>query len=99
MIRIDEGVLEEVGLGEMAVTEKQAFIDYAEEELEVRVGRVLSEGLSDEKISEFEGLAGTPEAVKWLEKNIPDFREQTERIFEEFKEELRAQRAEILGKN
>ena len=44
MIRVDEDFMTEVGLTEMPAAEKQAFMDHAEEELEVRVGQKIQPG-------------------------------------------------------
>lgn len=45
-----------------------------EEELEIRVGRRCSEGLSVKELYEFESLSDPEEITTWLEKHVPNFR-------------------------
>ena len=56
MIRVDEQFLKEVGLDTMPEPRRSAFIKYAQEELEVRVGERLSQGLSEAQLDEFDGI-------------------------------------------
>ncbi len=98
MIRVDEDFMTEVGLTEMPAAEKQAFMDHAEEELEVRVGQKISAGLSDEQIDEFSRIHDDDGAtLSWLERNVPDFREIVMQVFQAFKQELSAERQSIIG--
>lgn len=97
MIRVDNDFMMEVGLGEMPEAEAQAFKEHAEEELEVRVGQKIGEGLSDEQLNEFAEITDAGEARQWLETNAPGFREIVLEVFREFKEEISGARAEILG--
>lgn len=96
-MRVDEDFLDEVGLGDMPSEEKAAFIDHAEEELEVRVGQSISAQLSDVQMDEFEQIQDSELAARWLDQNVPDFREIVREVFEHFKQELRAERANILA--
>lgn len=97
MIQVDDDFMAEVGLTEMPEAEKQAFMEHAEEELEVRVGREIGAKLSDAQLTEFEQIADTPEAAGWLERNVPDFREVALRVFQAFKDELVSEKQEILA--
>lgn len=98
MIRVDEDFMTEVGLAEMPTAEKQAFMDHAEEELEVRVGQKISSRLSDEQIDEFSRIQNdNSKTLSWLERNVPDFREIVMQVFQAFKQELTAERQSILG--
>lgn len=97
MAFIDDDFMTEVGLAEMPAAEKQAFMDHAREELEVRVGRTVSEGLSDEQLREFSQLGDNVEVTDWLERNVPDFREVVKRVFQDFKQELSGESQAILG--
>lgn len=56
MIKIDEQFLEEVGLANMPEEEKKAFMAHAQEELEVRVGEKMAEGLTVAQLEEFDGI-------------------------------------------
>ena len=98
MIRVDEDFMTEVGLAERPTAEKQAFMDHAEEELEVRVGQKISSRLSDEQIDEFSRIQNdNSKTLSWLERNVPDFREIVMQVFQAFKQELAAEHQSILG--
>ncbi len=56
MIRVDEEFMAEVGLAEMPAAEKQEFMNYAEEELEVRVGQQIGARMTDAQLDEFERI-------------------------------------------
>ncbi len=77
MFQLDEKFLDEVGLGELPEDQKQAFLDYFREQLELRVGTKLSEGLSDAQLDEFESFIDRDEAKvnKWIADNIPNYQE------------------------
>lgn len=96
-MRIDEMFMEEVGLGDMPAGEKQAFMDHAEEELEVRVGHAVSLGLTDQQLKDFEELDDGGQAAAWLKINVPNFREIVQTVVQGFKNELISERAQILG--
>lgn len=97
MIQVDEEFMAEVGLESMPEAEKRAFMEHAEEELEVRVGREISAQLTEIQLHEFERVADTPEATNWLEMNVPNFREIVLGVFQSFKTELMNERQEILA--
>ena len=97
MIRIDEDFVAEVGLSEMPPEEKKVFMAEAKEELEMRVGERLGRGLSDAQLEEFAQIQDPKVAAEWLEMHTPGYREIVKQIFQNFKEELFADRAEILG--
>ncbi len=97
MALIDEQFMAEVGLGEMPAAEKQAFMEQATEELEVRVGRQISSGLTPEQMHEFEGIEDSAEITAWLNQNVPNFREEVMKVFEGFKQEVMRDRQQILA--
>lgn len=96
-MELDEKFLQEMGLSAMPEQEKQAFLDYVQEELEVRIGERISRGLTEVQLNEFDMITDPAEAAKWLEKNRPDYREIVTRTINEMKEEIRANRARIVG--
>ena len=95
-MKFDEGFLREVGLSAMDEGEKRAFLSYVQEELEVRVGEGIAEGMTEEKIGEFQRAEGE-EARAWLEKNRPDYREVVQKTIRELKEEIKRNREAILS--
>jgi hypothetical protein len=75
MFQLDEKFLEEVGLGEMHDEQKKAFLQHLYDELELRVGTKLSEGMSEQQLKDFESIIDRKEdfVVSWIESNAPDF--------------------------
>lgn len=97
-MRFDEGFLREMGLSVMNDEEKDAFLKYVQEELEVRIGEEIANGISEEKIDEFEQMQSREEIGAWLTENRPDYREIVERTINELKEEIRKNKEKILQK-
>lgn len=75
MFQLDENFLNDIGLGDLPESEKKPFLQHIYEELELRVGTRLSEGLSDEQLEQFESIIDQKEEVvtSWLNNNVPDF--------------------------
>jgi hypothetical protein len=70
MFSLDDDFLQSLGLGDLPDDQKQAFLQHLYEELELRVGTRLSEGMSDAQLGEFEKLIDSNDeqgALKWLE--------------------------------
>lgn len=78
MFQLDEQFLKDVGLDELPEEQKQPFLQHIYEELELRVGTRLSEGLSDDQLNEFESFVeGDADKVQaWLSRYEPNYREQ-----------------------
>ena len=96
-MEFDEKFLQEMGLSAMPEDEKQRFLDYVQEELEVRIGERISKGLTEVQLNEFDLITDPAEATKWLEINRPDYREIVARTINEMKEEIRANRARLVS--
>ncbi len=96
-MEVNEGFLREVGLSAMPEEERRAFLDYVQEELEVRVGEEIAAGMTEEKLREFEATASGEDAKAWLEKNKPNYRELVEKTVRELKEEITRNRDKILA--
>ena len=92
-MQFDEQFLQEMGLSAMPEDQKQAFLDYIQEELEVRIGERISKGLTEVQLNQFDMLTDQDEIGKWLETNRPDYREIVSRTIEEMKDEIRANRS------
>ena len=95
-MEFDEKFLQEMGLSAMPEDQKQQFLDYVQEELEIRIGERISRGLTETQLNEFDMIMDPAEAAKWLEKNRPDYREIVNRTINEMKEESRANRAKLI---
>ena len=96
-MEFDEKFLQEMGLSAMPEKEKQNFLDYVQEELEVRIGERISRGLTEVQLNAFDMIDDPKEAMKWLESNRPDYREIVNRTIEEMKDEIRANRNKLVG--
>lgn len=96
-MEFDEKFLQEMGLSAMPEEEKQKFLDYLQEELEVRIGERISRGMPEYKLNEFDMITDQAAATKWLEENRPDYREIVLRTIEEMKAEIRANRSQLIG--
>ncbi|MBR0488524.1 hypothetical protein IJJ39_02535 [Candidatus Saccharibacteria bacterium] len=95
-MQFDDNFLQEMGLSAMPEEQKQPFLDYVQEELEVRIGKQVSNGLTEVQLNEFDLISDPDEAAKWLEKNRPDYREIVSRTIEEMKAEIRANRDRLI---
>lgn len=95
-MQLDDNFLQEMGLQAMPEDQKKAFLDYVQEELEIRIGERIAKGLSEAQLNEFDLITDPREAALWLEKNRPDYREIVIRTIEEMKEEIRANRAKLV---
>lgn len=96
-MQFDENFLKEMGLSAMPADKKQDFLNYIQEELEVRIGERISKGLTEAQLQEFDKVTSTEEAAVWLEKNRPDYREIVNRCVEEMKEAIAKNRTKLLG--
>ena len=95
-MQFDEKFLQEMGLSAMPADEKQKFLDYIQEEVEVRIGERISKGLTETQLYEIDKSSFQAEATKWLENLRPDFREIVTRTINEMKEEIRANRSKLI---
>ena len=75
MFQLDDKFLEDVGLGDLPEEQKKAFLQHIYDELELRVGAKLSEGLSEDQLTEFEGFVNqdTTKVSSWLNANVPNY--------------------------
>lgn len=95
-MKFDEQFLQEMGLTAMPEEQKQQFLAYMQEELEVRIGQRISRGIPEEKLQEFDAISDPREAARWLETNRPDYREIVNRTIQEMKSEIRANRDKLV---
>lgn len=79
MFQLDEKFLEEIGLNELPEEQKKPFLQHVYDELELRVGTKLSEGMSDSQLSEFESIIDRKDeiVVAWLRKFVPNYKTET----------------------
>ncbi len=75
MFQLDDKFLQDIGLGGLPDDQKRAFLQHIYEELELRVGTRLSEGLSDQQLEEFEKIIDRDQGVieNWLNEHVQDY--------------------------
>jgi hypothetical protein len=75
MFQLDDKFLQDLGLDQLPEDQKQAFKEHIYNELELRVGVRLSDGLSDAQLSEFESFVDrNDEKVRaWIAAHAPDY--------------------------
>lgn len=85
MFQLDDKFLEEVGLGALPEDQKQAFLAHFREQLELRVGTRLSEGLSEAQLDEFESFMNRDEQKvnAWIAQHATDYQNDT--IYQQLK--------------
>lgn len=100
MFQFDDNFLKSLGLSGMPEDQKQAFLQHLYEELELRVGTRLSEGMDEQQLEAFEKLIDSNDeegALKWLESNRPDYKAVVAEELEKLKKEVVANKDKILG--
>ena len=95
-MEFNEEFLAEVGLSAMPEDQKKDFLEYVQEQLEIRIGERISKGMTEAQLDEFDAITDQNEAAKWLEANRPDYREIVTRTISEMKEEIRANSSKLL---
>lgn len=80
MFQLDDNFLNDLGLNTLPDDQKKAFLQHIYDELELRVGTKLSEGLDEMQLQQFEAFVDRDEEkVKgWFEKNMPDYATHTD---------------------
>jgi len=75
MFQLDDKFLTDIGLGDLPDDQKRAFLQHTYEELELRVGTRLSEGLTDQQLEEFEKIIDRDQDVieNWLAAHVQDY--------------------------
>src|SRR5579884_2882594 len=100
MLKIDNSLLEEVGLGALPDTEKNSFLRHIYETLEMRVGIRLADQMTNEQLDEFERYFEAKDdagAFKWLETNFPNYKEIVQQEFDKLKAEVTQSAPQILA--
>src|SRR3954466_11690134 len=99
MLKIDNSLLQEVGLGTIPDAEKNSLLKHIYETLEMRVGIRLADQMSNEQLDEFEKYFEAKDdagAFKWLETNFPNYKEIVQQEFDKLKGEVAQSAPQIL---
>ncbi len=77
MFQLDDKFLADIGLNDLPEDQKQPFLQHIYEELELRVGTRLSDGLSDEQLEQFEKVIDRdmPTIDAWIQQFVPNYTE------------------------
>lgn len=100
MLKIDNSLLVEVGLGGLPDAEKNNFLKHIYETLEMRVGVRLADQMTNEQLDEFERYFEAKDdagAFKWLETNFPNYKEIVQQEFDKLKNEVAQSAPQILA--
>src|SRR5688572_22501688 len=100
MIKLDDDLLQELGLAGLPAEEKKKLLAHIYETLEMRVGMKLAEQMSDAQLTEFEQFIDRNDeagALKWLEANFPNYKDVVAAEFERLKTEIGQVAPQILA--
>jgi Tfp pilus assembly protein PilE len=98
-IRLDQSLLEELGLASLPETEKRALLSHIYETLEMRVGMRLADQMTNEQLDEFEKYFQAKDdngAFRWLETNFPNYKDIVQEEFNRLKQEVGQSATQIL---
>ncbi|MDR0955823.1 MAG: DUF5663 domain-containing protein [Candidatus Nomurabacteria bacterium] len=75
MFQLNDQFLADLGLGALPAEQKKAFLQHIYNELEMRVGEKLTEGMSDEMLDEFGYFVdlNVEKMKEWFQTNLPDY--------------------------
>ncbi len=100
MFKLDDNLLQELGLGTLPPEEKNRMLGHIYETLEMRVGMKLAERMTNEQLDEFEGFIDKNDeagALKWLESNFPDYKQVVAQELETLKGEIKQAAPQIVA--
>jgi len=107
--KLDNDLLEELGLAALSASEKQAMLRQILETLEMRVGTTLASRMSEAQLDEFERLMPTEgdsqdavqqkeqQALQWLESNFPNYKQVVNDELEKLKAEIKQTAPQIVA--
>ena len=99
-LKIDDNLLQELGLGALPQHEKSGLLKHIYETLEMRVGMRLADQMSNEQLDEFEQYFNAQDdagAFKWLETNFPNYKDIVADEFGKLKSEVAQTAPQIVA--
>ena len=100
MFKLDDNLLQELGLGSLPPAEKNRMLAHIYETLEMRVGMRLAEQMTNEQLDEFERFIDANDeagALKWLETNFPDYKNVVAEELDKLKAEIKTAAPQIVA--
>jgi hypothetical protein len=100
MFKLDNALLEELGLASLPTEDKNKMLAHIYETLEMRVGMKLAEQMTNDQLDEFEGYIDRNDeagALKWLETNFPNYKQVVAEELEKLKGEIKQSAPQIVA--
>lgn len=109
MFKLDDNLLQELGLGSLPPAEKNRILGLILEKLEERVGMNLASKMSEGQLDEFEKLMPAEgdsaeivqqkerQALTWLETNFPNYKQVVGDELEKLKAEIKQAAPQIVA--
>lgn len=97
-LRIDDSLLQELGLGSLEESEKSSLLKDFYDTLEMRVGMRLADQMTTEQLDEFERFFNAQDdegAFHWLEDNFPNYKDIVADEFAKLKTEIAVAHREV----
>jgi hypothetical protein len=91
MIKINDELLIEIGLGKLPKPDRDSLLDKFYETLQIRVGQKLADKMTPAQMDEFEiyyNAQDQKSALNFLETNFPDYKSTVQTEFDKLKVEL-----------
>ena len=99
MLKIDNNLLNDLGLAGLPDAEKNSLLKHIYETLEMRVGMRLADQMTNQQLDEFEQYFEAKDdagAFKWLESNFPNYKVIVQEEFDKLKNEVQHSAEQIL---
>lgn len=99
-LKLDNALIDELGLGSLPEHEKQLLLRQIYEKLEMNVGVRLADQMSNEQLDEFEKFVDANDdkgAFQWLETNFPNYKDVVNEEFEKLKVEIKQYAPQMLA--
>jgi len=103
MLKLDNNLLDELGLSGLPEEQKRGMLQHIYETLELRVGTQLANQMTDKQLQEFEQFIDTggdenqAQALQWLEANLPNYKQVVNDVFEALKVEIKQMAPQIVA--
>jgi hypothetical protein len=98
-VPIGDKFLQDIGLGDLPIEEKDLLLDQIKYQLEQRVGTWLADNMDEQQMEEFDATYVQNQdhegAAQWLQQNFPNYPQKVAEEAQKLKEELKPQAGTI----